>query len=145
MRVMRPRQARSTNDPRFGLMPTYEYVCDKCGRSFDYFQSMKDPRLEECIFDGCHGKVRRKIGTGAGIIFKGSGFYETDYRSDSYKAAAKKDEGGGSGSEGSGSSGKTEAGGGAKSPDGSGGTKASPGKDSGGAKTSAASGPKQSD
>lgn len=72
-------------------MPTYEYVCEKCGETFDYFQSMKDPRLEVCILDGCDGKVKRKLGTGAGIIFKGSGFYETDYRSESYKSAAKKD------------------------------------------------------
>jgi putative FmdB family regulatory protein len=73
------------------LMPTYEYVCEKCGRTFDYFQSMKDPRLTECIFEDCDGAVRRKLGTGAGIIFKGSGFYETDYRSAEYKSAAKKE------------------------------------------------------
>ena len=66
-------------------MPTYEYSCEACGRTFDYFQSMNDPRLERCILDGCHGKVKRLLGVGAGIIFKGSGFYETDYRSESYK------------------------------------------------------------
>ncbi len=66
-------------------MPTYEYRCEACGRTFDYFQSMNDPRLETCIHDDCKGAVKRLLGTGAGIIFKGSGFYETDYRSDSYK------------------------------------------------------------
>ena len=83
-------------------MPTYEYVCEKCGETFDYFQSMKDPRLETCILDGCDGKVKRKLGTGAGIIFKGSGFYETDYRSESYKSGAKKDSDSGSSSGGDG-------------------------------------------
>ncbi len=70
-------------------MPTYEYRCEDCGRTFDYFQSMNDPRLETCQFDDCEGKVKRLLGTGAGIIFKGSGFYETDYRSDSYKKGAE--------------------------------------------------------
>lgn len=78
-------------------MPTYEYQCDACGRTFDYFQSMNDPRLEVCILDSCKGKVTRLLGRGAGIIFKGSGFYETDYRSDSYKSAAKADSGTSSG------------------------------------------------
>ena len=72
-------------------MPTYDYVCEKCQKEFEVFQSMKDPRLENCPDEECGGSVRRKIGTGAGIIFKGSGFYETDYRSDSYKEAKKKD------------------------------------------------------
>lgn len=76
-------------------MPTYEYVCEKCGKTFEKFQSMNDPRLTECIFEGCGGAVRRKIGRGAGIIFKGGGFYETDYRSDSYKQAAKSESSGG--------------------------------------------------
>lgn len=70
-------------------MPTYEYQCEACGRTFDYFQSMNDPRLETCQLEGCDGKVKRLLGTGAGIIFKGSGFYETDYRSESYKKGAK--------------------------------------------------------
>ncbi len=70
-------------------MPTYEYECLDCGHPFEAVQSMKDPHLTEC--PQCGGKVQRKIGRGAGIIFKGSGFYQTDYRSDSYKAAAKKD------------------------------------------------------
>jgi putative FmdB family regulatory protein len=75
----------------FALMPTYEYECLTCGHQFEVVQSMKDPHLTDCPQPGCEGKVRRKIGRGAGIIFKGSGFYQTDYRSDSYKAAAKKD------------------------------------------------------
>lgn len=76
-------------------MPTYEYECTSCGHAFEAFQSMKDPHLTDCPQAGCSGPVRRKIGRGAGIIFKGSGFYQTDYRSESYKSAAKKDSGGG--------------------------------------------------
>ena len=78
-------------------MPTYEYVCDKCGHEFEKFQSMKDAPLSVCPKDLCKlkkwgkGKVRKTIGAGAGLIFKGSGFYITDYRSEGYKQAAKKD------------------------------------------------------
>ena len=78
-------------------MPTYEYSCEKCGQNFDAFQSMRDKPFTECPKDLCrlpewgHGKVKRLLGTGAGLIFKGSGFYTTDYRSDSYKEAAKKE------------------------------------------------------
>ena len=78
-------------------MPTYEYSCEKCGQTFDAFQSMRDRPFRECPKDLCrlpewgHGKVKRLLGTGAGLIFKGSGFYSTDYRSESYKAAAKKE------------------------------------------------------
>ena len=78
-------------------MPTYEYSCAKCGLQFEFYQSMKDDALEICPKDVCQkkrwakGKVKREIGSGAGLIFKGSGFYITDYRSDSYKEAAKKD------------------------------------------------------
>jgi putative FmdB family regulatory protein len=78
-------------------MPTYEYVCSKCGHEFEKFQSMADPALTVCPRDRCpqkklgHGKVKKKISAGAGLIFKGSGFYITDYRSDKYKEAAKKD------------------------------------------------------
>ncbi len=72
-------------------MPTYEYECETCGHQFEVVQSMKDPRLTKCPKEGCPGPVHRKIGRGAGIIFKGSGFYQTDYRSDAYKEAAKKD------------------------------------------------------
>ena len=74
-------------------MPTYDYQCEKCGHEFEVFQSMKDERLTDCPQETCDGSVTRLIGTGAGIIFKGSGFYETDYRSDSYKKAAKADSG----------------------------------------------------
>ena len=79
------------------LMPTYEYSCQKCGKTFDAFQSMRDEPFRECPKELCqlpkwgHGKVKRLLGTGAGLIFKGSGFYSTDYRSESYKAAAKKE------------------------------------------------------
>ena len=78
-------------------MPTYEYSCEKCGKNFDVFQSMRDEPFRECPQSHCqmkswgHGKVKRLLGTGAGIIFKGSGFYITDYRSASYKEGAKKD------------------------------------------------------
>ncbi|MFO7871936.1 MAG: FmdB family zinc ribbon protein [Kiritimatiellia bacterium] len=70
-------------------MPTYEYECLKCGHSFELFQSMTDEPRKRC--PECRGKVRRVLGVGAGILFKGSGFYETDYRSESYKKAAEKD------------------------------------------------------
>jgi len=78
-------------------MPTYEYHCEKCERTFELFQSMKDDALTVCPKECCQqkpwgkGKVKRLLGTGAGLIFKGSGFYSTDYRSSSYKAAAKSD------------------------------------------------------
>ncbi len=78
-------------------MPTYDYVCDKCGHQFEKFQSMKDSALTTCLKESCgqkrwgKGKIRRLMGTGAGLIFKGSGFYITDYRSENYKSGAKKD------------------------------------------------------
>ncbi|MFP6881303.1 MAG: FmdB family zinc ribbon protein [Roseibacillus sp.] len=72
-------------------MPTYDYVCEKCGHSFECVQSMNDKKLTDCPLEDCDGKVKRLLGTGAGIIFKGGGFYETDYRSDSYKSGAKKE------------------------------------------------------
>jgi putative FmdB family regulatory protein len=59
-------------------MPTYEYECAKCGKHFDLFQSIKAEPIRRC--PKCKGKVKRLIGIGAGIIFKGSGFYETDYK-----------------------------------------------------------------
>lgn len=80
-------------------MPTYEYECAKCGKTFEIFQSMKDEPLKTCPNKKCKGKVKRLIGTGAGLIFKGSGFYITDYRSEGYKQAAKKDSGASSGGE----------------------------------------------
>jgi putative FmdB family regulatory protein len=78
-------------------MPTYEYQCDKCKKGFELFQSMKDPALKTCPKEQCRqkkwgkGKVHRLLGTGAGLIFKGSGFYITDYRSSNYTEGAKKD------------------------------------------------------
>lgn len=78
-------------------MPTYDYQCEKCRKTFEIYQSMKDPVLTTCPKDLCRqktwgrGKVKRQLGTGAGLIFKGSGFYITDYRSAGYKAAAKSD------------------------------------------------------
>jgi putative FmdB family regulatory protein len=69
-------------------MPTYEYECRKCGHHFEKFQSMTDERLKSC--PECKGRVVRLFGTGDGIIFKGSGFYVTDYRSDSYQKGAQK-------------------------------------------------------
>ena len=78
-------------------MPTYDYACAKCGQEFEATQSMSDKPLTKCpLLVGrqkkkCGGLVKRKIGAGAGLIFKGSGFYITDYRSEGYKDSAKKD------------------------------------------------------
>jgi putative FmdB family regulatory protein len=69
-------------------MPTYDYHCDACEHEFEEFQSMSEPVLTKCPQCG-KKKLRRLFGTGAAILFKGSGFYQTDYRSESYKAAAK--------------------------------------------------------
>jgi putative FmdB family regulatory protein len=80
-------------------MPTYEYHCAKCGKNFEAFQSMRDEPFRQCPKELCQmtkwgrGKVKRLLGTGAGLIFKGSGFYSTDYRSAAYKEAAKKESG----------------------------------------------------
>jgi len=71
------------------LMPNYDYVCAKCEQRFEIFQSMKDKALTKCPDKRCGGKIKRQLGTGAGLIFKGSGFYITDYRSDAYKKDAK--------------------------------------------------------
>src|SRR5438094_10675861 len=72
-------------------MPTYDYECDACGHTFEEFQSMTDKVLKKC--PACKKpKLRRLLGTGAAIIFKGSGFYQTDYRSESYKSGAKAEE-----------------------------------------------------
>jgi putative FmdB family regulatory protein len=69
-------------------MPTYEYECSACGEKFEVFQSISAKPLKKCSQCG-KSAAKRLISAGAGVIFKGSGFYETDYRSDSYKAAAK--------------------------------------------------------
>jgi putative FmdB family regulatory protein len=78
-------------------MPTYEYICEKCGHEFEAVHSMSAPTLRHCPAEACpkkkwgRGKVRKKVGAGAGLIFKGSGFYITDYRSEGYKSAAKQE------------------------------------------------------
>ena len=78
-------------------MPTYEYVCEKCGREFEQIQSIKDAPLKVCPRELCgkkkwgRGRVKRKIGAGAGLLFKGGGFYITDYRSKNYTEAANKE------------------------------------------------------
>jgi putative FmdB family regulatory protein len=82
---------------KIGVMPTYEYVCEKCGHQFEKVQPISAKSLSVCPEDLCaqkrwgKGKVRRAISGGAGVIFKGTGFYITDYRSDKYKEAARKD------------------------------------------------------
>jgi putative FmdB family regulatory protein len=78
-------------------MPTYEYVCEKCGHPFEKFQPMAAKPLAVCPKELCpqkrwgKGKVKKMVSLGGGLIFKGSGFYITDYRSEKYKEAAKKD------------------------------------------------------
>jgi putative FmdB family regulatory protein len=78
-------------------MPTYEYACEKCGQSFEITQSIADAPLKHCPKDRCcqkrwgKGRVKRQISTGGGLLFKGSGFYITDYRSKGYQEAAKKE------------------------------------------------------
>ncbi len=78
-------------------MPTYEYACQKCGQQFEFFQSMKDQPLTSCPKEKCQqkrwgkGRVKKLMSSGAGLLFKGSGFYITDYRSENYKASAKKE------------------------------------------------------
>ncbi len=72
-------------------MPTYEYECQKCGHVLEKFQSMTDKPLRRC--PSCKGALKRLISAGAGILFKGSGFYQTDYRSESYKKREKEDKG----------------------------------------------------
>ena len=73
-------------------MPTYDYECKKCGHRFEKFQSITAKAIKKCPACG-KNSVRRLIGSGAGIIFKGSGFYQTDYRSESYHKAAKAEAG----------------------------------------------------
>lgn len=74
-------------------MPTYEYKCDACGHRFERFQSITAAPLKQCPACG-KNRAKRLIGTGAGLIFKGSGFYITDYRSEGYKEKAKSESGG---------------------------------------------------
>lgn len=131
-------------------MPTYDYRCEKCHQVFEAVQSMKAERFATCPEALCknadgwgHGEVTRLLGTGAGLIFKGSGFYITDYRSEGYKEAAKKDastaapakgDGGGGGGEAKPAAAaaaapapaKTNGGGGGKTSSGGGSTPSTP-------------------
>lgn len=106
-------------------MPTYEYRCEKCNQMFDAFQSMNDAAYAVCPQQLCRqevwgeGKVKRLIGTGAGLIFKGSGFYTTDYRSANYKESAKKESGSSKGDEAKAASDKPKESGGSSKSEGS--------------------------
>ena len=96
-------------------MPTYEYKCLDCGIQFDRFQSITEDPIQEC--PECSGRTKRLIGAGAGLIFKGSGFYITDYRSEGYKESAKKDKDSSSSSDGADSKSGDSKGGDSKSGD----------------------------
>ena len=89
-------------------MPTYEYKCLDCGIQFDRFQSITEDPIQEC--PECSGQTKRLIGAGAGLIFKGSGFYITDYRSEGYKESAKKDKDSSSSGDGDSKSGDSKSG-----------------------------------
>lgn len=89
-------------------MPTYEYKCQKCGLVFEEFQSISAEPLTSCKNPGCGGMVKRLFSPGAGFLFKGNGFYITDYRSDSYKRSASS-ESSSSSSSGSSSTGKSSS------------------------------------
>lgn len=71
-------------------MPTYDYQCDACDHTFEVFQGINDPKKRKCPECG-KLKLRRLLGAGAAVVFKGSGFYQTDYRSESYKKAKAAD------------------------------------------------------
>lgn len=118
-------------------MPTYEYQCKTCGTTFDVFQSIKSSPRRKLRCEKCDTvrPVRRLIGTGGGVIFKGSGFYQTDYRSDSYKKAASADGKTKTDSASDGSKSKSASGDGKAS-------KPSSGKSSSGASGDSGSGPK---
>ena len=105
-------------------MPTYIYRCKKCKHRFELFHSIKDESVKRC--PKCKGKAERVPAAGTGILFKGSGFYITDYRSKSYKEKARQEKSGGGGSGGSGAPGGTSGG------SGSGGASGGPGGASGG-------------
>src|SRR5215471_17616348 len=89
-------------------MPTYDYKCDACGHAFEKFQSISAAPIKKCPKCG-KMKVKRLIGTGAGLIFKGSGFYITDYRDSGYKDKAKAESGSSDGKTETKSESKTEA------------------------------------
>ena len=97
-------------------MPTYDYRCRKCGHRFELFHSIKDDKPKRC--PKCKGRADRLISGGAGILFKGSGFYITDYRSSHYKERAKQEGSGGKSEGGSGEGSKSSGakGAGAKGP-----------------------------
>lgn len=74
-------------------MPTYEYRCEGCGHEFELFESINAGKVKTC--PSCGSKTKRRIGSGSAVIFKGSGFYQTDYRSKDYHDKAKAEKGGG--------------------------------------------------
>ncbi|TFG66069.1 MAG: zinc ribbon domain-containing protein [Gemmatimonadales bacterium] len=86
-------------------MPTYEYRCKQCGVEFERIQKMSDPHVDEC--PECKGTVQRLISKGGGLLFKGTGFYATDYRSGSPSSASEKSESGSTGGKSAGESGST--------------------------------------
>jgi putative FmdB family regulatory protein len=90
-------------------MPTYDYLCDACGHKFEHFQSISDKVLKKC--PKCKkSKLRRLFGTGAAVVFKGTGFYQTDYRSDAYKKDAQADKSAGEAKSSEGKSGESKSG-----------------------------------
>jgi putative FmdB family regulatory protein len=89
-------------------MPTYDYECDACEHKFEHFQGINDPVLTKCP-ECKKKKLRRLIGAGGAVVFKGSGFYQTDYRSESYKQKAAADKPSDSGSSGGESKGETKS------------------------------------
>ncbi|MEC8555081.1 MAG: FmdB family zinc ribbon protein [Planctomycetota bacterium] len=89
-------------------MPTYDYECDACGHAFELYQGINDPKKRKCPECG-KLKLRRLLGTGAAVVFKGSGFYQTDYRSDSYNKGKAADKPKDSSSDSSSSSKKSES------------------------------------
>jgi putative FmdB family regulatory protein len=97
-------------------MPTYDYHCDACEHEFEHFQTITSPLLTKCPECG-KKKLRRLFGTGAAVMFKGSGFYTTDYRSDTYKAAAKADKPSGESKSGDAKSSDSKSSGESKSSD----------------------------
>lgn len=105
-------------------MPTYDYECDACGHEFELFQSISEPVKRKCP-ECKKPKLRRLFGTGAAVVFKGSGFYQTDYRSDSYKQAAEKDKKSSSGGEAKDAKKKSDSGGSAKKDGGASGSSSS--------------------
>jgi putative FmdB family regulatory protein len=116
-------------------MPTYEYRCPECGTAFERFQKMSDEPGAEC--PSCGAKAERQISGGAGLLFKGSGFYITDYaRGDSYKKAAESDKGGSPSTKSEAKGSDAKGSGGGSSSSSSGGTSSS----SGGSSSSSSSG-----